>query len=71
MDRKLSRLPIKLIVWTVFCLSGQQVDQTYNRKTFENPRVITLSLNSKLKVEKDFELLIKKIIHLTGAATNP
>ena len=57
MDRKLSRLPIKLIVWTAFCPSGQQVDQTYNGKTFENPRVITQSQNSKLKVEKVFELI--------------
>ena len=62
MDRKLSRLQVKLILWTAFCPSGQQVDQTYIRKTFENPRVITLSLNSKLKVEKVFELMINKII---------
>ena len=57
MDRKLSRLPIKLIVWSAFCPSGQQVDQTYDRMTFQNPQIIALSENSKLKVEKVFELI--------------
>ena len=62
MDRKLSRLPIKLIVWTVFCLSGQQVDQNYNRKGGKNKEKPLEKHFLQFTVRKNnfFKLLRKK-----------